>query len=110
MQLTDTQKGYLAGLIDGEGWIGFHKKAKGCSPQIAIGMTSYETLAYIKKIVGGGSLIKATKQEFCTQQWTYAMSANKIREILPQIAPLLKAKEKQAYVICLFLAYFLVGS
>ena len=107
MNLTDLQKGYLAGLIDGEGWIGFHKKSGGCSPKIVIAMTSYEALAYVKSIVGVGALHKGLKKyPTDTQQWVYALSANGIRELLPQIAPLLKVKERQAYVVCLFLSYF----
>lgn len=106
MNLTDVQKGYIAGLVDGEAYIGISKGKNRFSPRLGIGMTNYETLKWFKDLVGG-SLYKTFRKHITDSPcWTYVMTPTIMREILPVIAPYLITKKQQVYLMLLYFSYF----
>lgn len=104
--LSDTQKGYIAGLIDGEGWIGIHKSKNHYSPKLAIGMTHYETLSKIQQLIGGNLREATIKGDNSNRQWVVSVSANILRELLPQIMPLMVTKKLNAIAMIEYLSIF----
>lgn len=106
MELTDIQKGYLAGLIDGEAYIGLSKSSGKYSPRLCIGMTDYEVLKWLQDLLGGSLYSKKRQHETDSPCWTYAITPNILREILPIITPYLKVKQRQACLMNLYFSYF----
>lgn len=106
MNLTDIQKGYIAGIVDGEGYIGLSKGKGKFSPRLGIGMTNYETLKWLKDLIGG--CLYQTSRSYITDSpcWTYVMTPTIMREVLPVIAPYLITKNRQAYLMLLYFSYF----
>jgi len=105
-QLTEIQIGYIAGLIDGEGYIGLSKSPNKFSPRLGIGMTDYDVLVWLKDLVGGN--LSRKHRSFITDApcWQYSMTASVLREVLPVIAPYLKVKQRQAYLMLTYFSYF----
>ena len=58
--MTETEKAYIAGIIDGEGSIMLQKfhSNEYPSPCISISSTTLELLKWIKSVVGKGTIIR----------------------------------------------------
>ena len=107
-QLTENILSYFAGIVDGEGSIGI-AKCKGESngyirqyryrPFFSITNTHLPMLQYLKKHFGGSIAYSDER----TQCYNMTFSANKIREILPELIPYLLIKKKQAEIVLEFL-------
>lgn len=106
MKLTNIQKGYIAGIIDGEGTIGLYKSHNKISPRIQIGLTNYEALVSISALIGGNIQKRKKYYETDTQIWVYSMPVSSIREILSVIEPHLIVKKTQAQLMIVYLSYF----
>jgi hypothetical protein len=108
--LTDIEKGYLAGIIDGEGWIGICKeKDKRISsgyrlrPILDIGNTNIEALENIKTLIGEGYIANGQKRERRKEIYMLRLSPNTMRWLLPEIVDVMKIKQKQAILMIEFL-------
>lgn len=54
VKLTEKEKGYVAGIIDGEGTITFaNMKKKRPTPKITLANTNFELIDYLQRIIGG---------------------------------------------------------
>ena len=98
-KLTDYEKGWLEAMIDGEGSISLLKEKRPkfkagftYKPRINVSNTCLPRLEKAKNIVGGGCIIGQDRPDR-KRIYNLDVSANKIREILPQIK--LVAKEEQ---------------
>ena len=60
LNMKDTEKAYIAGIIDGEGSIMLQRihSNEHPSPCVSIASTTYELLEWIKNIIGKGMIIK----------------------------------------------------
>jgi hypothetical protein len=107
--LNDVQRGYLAGMIDGEGNFSVVKhqylwRRTYYSAQLKISNTNLEVLQYIKSIVGAGRIhgftgrMENQKDVFC-----WYICSNELRKLLPQIVELLIIKRQQALLMIEFL-------
>ena len=101
-KLTQYQKGWLSGIIDGEGSISLIKEKRphfkaGCTykARFNVGNTDLKLLKEAQKICGGGHICKRKPMENRKQFWTLDISANIIRDIFPQIKLIAKEKQKQ---------------
>ncbi|KRU25046.1 LAGLIDADG endonuclease [Clostridium sporogenes] len=98
--MTNEQKAYIAGIIDGEGSImllRFHNN-QFPSPCISISSTTIELLEWIKSVTKMGT-IKRKKNyntEKHTDSFTYTIKYNNAINLLIQIEPYLVIKNKKA--------------
>ncbi|MBD5638262.1 hypothetical protein HYI18_06610 [Clostridium botulinum] len=98
--MTNEQKAYIAGIIDGEGSImllKFHGN-QFPSPCISIRSTTIELLEWIKSVTKIGT-IKRKKNynaERHTDSFTYTIKYNDVINLLIQIEPYLVIKNKKA--------------
>ncbi|NFL96896.1 hypothetical protein FDB73_11115 [Clostridium botulinum] len=98
--MTNEQKAYIAGIIDGEGSImlfRFHNN-QFTSPCISISSTTIELLKWIKSVTKMGT-IKRKKNyntEKHTDSFTYTIKYNDAINLLIQIEPYLVIKNKKA--------------
>ncbi len=103
--MTNEQKAYIAGIIDGQGSImllRFHNN-QFPSPCISISSTTIELLEWIKSITKIGS-IKSKKNyniEKYADSFTYTVKYNDAIDLLIQIEPylIIKTKKKRAQLI-----------
>ncbi|HIG0360676.1 TPA: LAGLIDADG family homing endonuclease [Clostridium sporogenes] len=98
--MTNEQKAYIAGIIDGEGSImllKFHNN-QFPSPCVSISSTTIELLEWMKDVTKIGT-IKSKKNyntEKHTDSFTYTIKYNDAINLLIQIGPYLVIKNKKA--------------
>jgi len=103
--MTDTEKAYIAGIIDGEGSImltKFHNNQYP-APCISISSTTIELLQWIKEKTKVGT-IKSKKnynKDNHKDSYTYTVKYNDAIELLKQIQPylIIETKKKRAELI-----------
>lgn len=114
--LSNEQKAYLAGLIDGEGCISVtldSYKVKGkwihFSRKVYISNTNLELLKKVQKITGIGTIslsTKSQKNKLYHNNWksvyNWAIYGKGIKIFLPEILPYLIAKKRQAELLLEF--------
>ncbi len=101
--MTETQKAYLAGIIDGEGTVTLTRchKNQTPSPQLSVSNTDLELLEYIQNLVGCGQ-IQAKKKSEPHHRQSWHWQTHSVRDnlyILEQIYPFLRVKKLQAGLI-----------
>lgn len=106
MNLTDIQKGYIAGLIDGEGCIGLYKSHNKISPRLSIGMTDYNVLKWIQSLLGGNIIKHHRQYKTDSDCWNYVMPISVMRKLLPVIESYMKVKQVNAQLMITYLSYF----
>ena len=104
--MTNTEKAYIAGIIDGEGSImltKFHKNQYH-SPCISVASTDLELLDWLKFKVGSGKITR--KKNYNTSKhkdsFTYSLIYDAAIELLIEIQPYLiiqKKKSRAKYII-----------
>lgn len=109
-KLTKEEKGYIAGLIDGEGSICLHKcvwknrNGYFYRPSIKIANSNLEMLIWVKNKLNCGSIKRERPN---TGNWkaiyTLTFSANMIRQFLPLMIDILIIKKRQALLLIEFL-------
>lgn len=101
--MTDIEKGYLAGLIDGEGSVMLMATGAGKYkvPQVSVASTDYEIMSFLKEHLGGTISKKPTYAEHHKDSWTWKVTHNKAIELLKIIEPfmLIPKKKKRARLI-----------
>ena len=101
--MTNVEKAYLAGIIDGEGTVTLTRRHKNQtpSPQISVSNTDLELLEYIQHVTNCGRIqAKKKSQSHHQQSWhwqTHSVSAS--LHILEEIRPFLRVKKQQADLI-----------
>jgi len=103
IQLTDRQLGYIAGLIDGEGTIGItHYVSKSGRPRFQVRVSIYnscgEVLNFVKELLGG--YVHHRRRDKGIHNWkdmyTWYVEAQKAKELLALVEPVLIIKRRQA--------------
>jgi len=104
--LNQYEKGFLEGLIDGEGSISLAKtKTKQNTkwrtnrgfqwqPRMEIGNTNKQLLEKAQKIIREGVITKSGKTKKGVIFWKYTASSNVLRRILPQLQLIVKERQK----------------
>ena len=103
--MTETEKAYIAGIIDGEGSIMLQKfhSNEYPSPCVSIASTTLELLKWIKLIVGKGTIInkKNYNPEKHQNCYTYTIKYNAALNLISDIYPylIISAKKKRAELL-----------
>ena len=101
--MTETEKAYLAGIIDGEGSIALTKKHKGKmpSPQLNVSNNNLELLEYIQNITNCGYIRekKRSKPHHNQSYHWQIQSVGHILRILDDVKGYLRVKKPQASLI-----------
>lgn len=97
MVLTEEQKSYIAGIIDGEGSICLTQNNANeyRSPSITVASTTYELMEYLKNNIGGSISTKKVYKETHKPSWQWAIKTNKTIELLTEIKDYLLVPEKK---------------
>jgi len=114
-QLSETQKAWLAGFIDGEGYIGttFQRKKEtkhsAASPRyhpyLIIVNTDKKVLLYIKELIGDGRLYILNKTSGNKREsFQYKLTKmNALLTVLEAVLPYLRVKQEQCKLLISFI-------
>jgi len=110
--LSDRDKGYIAGLIDGEGTIAIHKacdrrrKNPRYYPMIQISNTNRDLLEFCKLKIGAGGVYLANRNRFPNRKPTYVFHVQamlNVQDFLNQVIEALILKREQAKIVLEFI-------
>jgi len=112
-QLGESEKAWLAGVIDGEGSIFLSKVLNPKTrrgffylPTLSISNTNRPFLVKVAETIDEGSVCFAKKGDSKTKsRWMYICSSGVIRAILPQILPHMIVKRDRAVMMLRFLEF-----
>lgn len=106
MQLSIAHAAYLAGIIDGEGYVGLSRKREptqrsGYSyrPVLSVSNTKRELLEWIAEVTQVGSICAMKKMPRCKQSWVWQTWSQRASTILQQTIPYLIIKHRQARLV-----------
>lgn len=104
--LTETEKAYIAGIIDGEGCIYIAKRSPSIDRReitdrfvmgVAVGMTTISVISWLHNITGIGNLyVSKSYNKKHRDKWTWRLSVNDSCMLLNQIMPYLILKREQS--------------
>lgn len=103
--MTETEKAYIAGIIDGEGSIMLQKihKNEFPSPCVSIASTTLELLDYIKIAYGKGKITKKKNYDLEHHRdcYSYILRRNDAIDFLKEIYPylIIDSKKRRANLI-----------
>lgn len=105
-QLTEVEKAYLAGIVDGEGSMGyyFHKAKNRYEATLSIVNTESSIMTWIKDRIDYGNFVSARKQDASGRRkhvvhvWRIN-NKTRVKDFLEAITPYLVTKQEQANVL-----------
>lgn len=101
--MTEVEKAYLAGLVDGEGTITLSRHHKGQNPQprLAISNNCLSVLEWARSVTGKGLIIRRSpRKEWHRQSYVWQVClAGAVLEILAEIRPYLRIKQRHASLL-----------
>jgi len=111
--MKETEKAYIAGLVDGEGCISICRRKKKqrnnsnwyYEPQVAVTNTDRRLLDFLIDLYGGWIAIVKGKKDNHKTGYHWKITGDNMRTLLKDILPYLKSKEKQAKILLQFPKY-----
>ena len=99
--LSEVEKAYLAGIVDGEGSIGLwrHRKNQTHSPNVSVANNDLQLLKWIQSRVGGTIVSKKKRMAHHGDSYTWAIKQNRALNFLNEIKKYLIVKQEQAELI-----------
>lgn len=100
--------GYLAGLMDGEGYIGidrvFTRTSKNWSHHIRLAITNTDPrlMKFLTETIGGRAQIRQRGKPHHAQGWNWCLFSNNAYLFLKTIRPFLVLKGEQADIVTTF--------
>ncbi len=93
--LSEIQKAYIAGIIDGEGSITLDPNGKFRRPSVQVTSTDLELIFYLNQICGVGIIHKnKVKSDKHNQSWTWFVRSKAACQLLQQIEKYMVIKKK----------------
>lgn len=83
---------YLAGLIDGEGVVGFHAHRNNYAFSIQIEITDKDTIDWLHKTFGGHIYFRPRRKQHYKDTWQWHMHGEKAIELYMKIYTFLQIK------------------
>lgn len=103
LRLSDVEKSYIAGIIDGEGYIGIYRsKDRYLRPVVNVANTSEVLIDQLRRMTGIGAKYKKTHHMKSCWSWS-VRKFSEIRGLLEAVLPFLVVKRKKAELLLEFL-------
>jgi len=101
--LSDAERGYIAGIIDGEGCVGFTwGNAAKAQLRVTVTNTSYPLVEWLKRKIGGHVCRKKKTHEKWKTSWQWTVTSAQARRLLDAVASMLVVKKRQAELVVEF--------
>jgi len=113
MKISKLQSAYLAGLVDGEGYIGILRAKRGnkklwsskkefvFKPAVKVAMTHKDIVIWLYESFGGTFETRKAHHN-ARESYCWAIRNMKVVEFIKKIYPYLKVKKRQAEIILRF--------
>lgn len=91
--LSEPERAYLAGIIDGEGTVTLSVKQKGGTRHLSVSVsgTEWALMSYLPKVIGAGRITnKRVYKQHHTPAYTYSIYSRQAIDLLDQILPYLR--------------------
>ena len=102
--MKKTDLAYVAGIIDGEGWICIKNTKTSASVKVGVGNTNEWLICWLQFSFGGSVCVKKKWIANQKQQWGWDLSTRQASEFLKLILPYLRIKRPQAELALKFQA------
>ena len=99
--MTKAERGYLAGIIDGEGCIGIQKSKSGIQLKVGIFNTERSLLEWIQRRFGG-TICDRLHQDGNKVEYNYTFYGHRALDMLRTVYPYLVVKRKNAQLAFLY--------
>ena len=112
LQLTEIEKAYLAGFIDGEGSIGIQQDSHARYGRIClrISNTNEMIIRYIRDLIGFGAVVFIKRQKDKWQDaYSYQVASYQCKIVLEQLLPYLKVKRELGELALEFQSSVIMG-
>lgn len=108
--MSNEKLAWLAGFMDGEGWVGMYKSKGTVRPAIQITSTYIDVISRIANTTGVGTVNKVlvTGNRKPRRSWN-VHSTVEISQLLPQLMSYLFVKKAQAKLLAKYCAEFLIN-
>lgn len=108
IELTEAEKAYLAGIIDGEGCITICKGARyeNRVVTVAVAMNDREPLDLLFNIFGGCFVTLRKNNPKWRDGWRWAVKQRKAKVVLEAVLPYLRVKHRQVVLALEFINSF----
>ena len=109
VHLTDLERGYIAGILDGEGWLGITIRKRNWKrstvphyhrPACVIGQAKPHVLDWLTEVLGTSDIAIERRTKFRQLR----LHPPCLRWLLPQIIPVLVLKKRQAEILLEFIS------
>jgi len=105
--MTSTELAYIAGLIDGEGTIGFgHKKKEDIATyalRLRVGMSDENAIRWLQRTSGFGKItFRDLSHRRRQNHWVWSVFSKQAADVLGEALPYLLVKKPQAELAILF--------
>lgn len=95
--MTGTERGWLAGIIDGEGSVFMDRRGTWRRPGMSVSSTDLEILLELKRLVGGSIHSNKLHGKMKKPQWCWKYNgARQVLAVLKKLSPLLRCPQKKA--------------
>lgn len=109
-KMSDFDKGYMAGMIDGEGTIRLEKDKRGClHPRVSVANTNQDTLRKLQEMTGiGGFYIRENRGTNWKAVWMWNVNGIvDTKALLIQLKDCFIVKKRQAELLLKFMEIYL---
>ena len=111
--ITDSQKAYVAGFLDGDGCIGIYRVKRRRSSNwhyvlnVIFSQSRGDKMKVLKRIEGlyGGYIVKIARQPGAHQAWALRMTGEKATQLIDDVYGFLYVRKKQATLALKFMEY-----
>lgn len=101
--MTEAEKGWVAGIIDGEACISAYFKIP--APQIAVRMVELDTIKRLQELTGVGRVTKWEAGSGTYMMWSWVVLRKQdVAALLTELLPYLYTKQDQAWHLLRILA------
>ena len=99
--MTEAEKAYLAGIVDGEGTVTLtkHHKNETPTPSVSVANNNLVLLWWIKTLVGGTIVLKKKRQLHHNDSYAWTLRSDRAIQLLKEIRQYLIVKKPQADLI-----------
>lgn len=102
IKLSECEKAYLAGIVDGEGSIGIYQRVRGYLLLFTISNTSNALMTWILCHLGGKARPHKVYEARCKQVFDWQVSGNNAKRVISIIEPHLIVKKEHARIALSF--------
>jgi len=102
-EVSEVDKAYVTGLLEGEGYIGIAKHESGIQPQISIANTSLTLLKEAQKVLGGSINQMKRQKAHWKPAWRFnLLGLYAVSETLKALKPYFRAKREHCDLVIEF--------